>query len=197
MDNGEEVRITSTTGAQKGSKLARYDLIPAVPLNELAKVYGKGASKYADRNWEGGYDWSLSFAALNRHLWAFWNGEDTDPELGTPHMANVAWHAFVLLEFMNTHPELDNRPNTVHEEEQEEPEVYTMTWSDFCKADYDIHSQEYAGDHNWVIISPELSPEWFGGEFVPVPAEPTNKQLLDLMDQGDFFDQPENQYFKA
>ena len=123
MDNGEEVRVTSTTGAQKGSKLARYDLIPCEPLNELAKVYGRGASKYQDRNWEAGYDWSLSFAALMRHAWAFWNGEDTDPELGTPHMANVAWHAFVLIEFMRTHPEFDNRASTVRNRREDEKEA--------------------------------------------------------------------------
>lgn len=106
----EEVRITSSTGAQKGSKLARYDLVPAAPLKHLAELYGRGAAKYAERNWEGGYDWSLSFAALNRHLWQFWSGEDTDDETGAPHLASVAWHAFALLEYMDTHPEFDNRP---------------------------------------------------------------------------------------
>src|SRR5690625_7397406 len=62
-----EVRVTSDTGGQKGSKKARFDLIPVVPLWEVAEVYGKGAEKYEDRNWERGYDWSLSFAALRRH----------------------------------------------------------------------------------------------------------------------------------
>lgn len=107
----EEVRITSSTGAQKGSKLARYDLIPALPLKMLAELYGKGSEKYAERNWEGGYDWSLSFAAMQRHSWQFWNGEDFDPEMMLPHLASVAWHAFALMEFMITHPEFDNRPN--------------------------------------------------------------------------------------
>lgn len=108
----DEVRITSSTGGQKGSKEARYDLIPAGPLRTLAELYGKGAEKYEDRNWERGYDWSLSFAALNRHLWQFWAGEDTDEETGKPHMASVAWHALALLEFMSTHPDFDNRPST-------------------------------------------------------------------------------------
>lgn len=106
-----EVRMTSTTGAQKGSKIARYDLIPAGPLWRLATLYGQGASlKYADRNWEKGYDLSLSFAALNRHLWAWWNGEDIDPEMGVSHLTCVAWHAFTLMQLVETHPEFDNRP---------------------------------------------------------------------------------------
>lgn len=106
-----ETRITNPdTGGEKGSKLQRYDLIPAGPLATLAEHYGRGATKYVDRNWERGYSWSLSFAALNRHLWAFWNREDLDAETGSPHMAAVAWHAFLLMEFANTHPELDDRP---------------------------------------------------------------------------------------
>ena len=106
----EEIQVDPDTGAKKGSKLARFDLVPASPLFQLAEHYGRGAKKYAARNWEGGYDWSLSYAALNRHLWAWWNGEDIDPETGSNHMTAVAWHAFALLEFLETHPEKDDRP---------------------------------------------------------------------------------------
>ena len=58
-----EVRQTSDSGAQKGTegpqfstsdsgatkqvKEARYDMIPADALDELARHYGKGAEKYA------------------------------------------------------------------------------------------------------------------------------------------------------
>lgn len=105
-----EVRITNAlTGGEKGSKLARFDLIRPETLKELAEHNGVGALKYADRNWEKGYDWSLSFAALNRHLWAFWGGEDIDEETGSKHIIAAAWHCFVLARFMDTHPELDTR----------------------------------------------------------------------------------------
>jgi hypothetical protein len=106
-----EVRITSSTGGQKGSKSARYDLIPAEALRTVAELYGKGAEKYEDHNWRRGYDWSLSFAALQRHAWQYWNGEDNDAETGLPHMASVAFHALALIEFAQTHPEFDNRAN--------------------------------------------------------------------------------------
>lgn len=105
-----EVRVTSETGGQKGTKPARYDLIPAQPLETLARLYGRGAEKYDDHNWRKGYDWSLSFAALQRHAWQFWNGEDNDAETGLPHMASVAFHALALIEFMETHRDFDNRP---------------------------------------------------------------------------------------
>lgn len=109
MSTDETVHV-SETGARKAGNDERYDLIPAEPLRLLAKHYGVGARKYDDNNWRKGYDWKLSFAALNRHLWQFWAGEDYDEETGSPHIIAVAWHAFALAEFMTTHPEFDSRP---------------------------------------------------------------------------------------
>lgn len=104
-----EVRTVSATGGEKGMKLARYDLIPSRPLGQVAEHYGRGAAKYADHQWRKGYEWSKSFAAMMRHAWAFWRGEDIDPETGSPHMAAVAWHALALLEFSEKYPEFDDR----------------------------------------------------------------------------------------
>lgn len=106
----EEVRIVNEqTGGEKGSKPARFDLVPSGPLWQLATLYGRGAEKYAARNWEKGYDWSLSFAAMMRHAWLFWSGEDYDSETGCHHLTSVVFHAFALMEFGRTHPELDDR----------------------------------------------------------------------------------------
>ena len=109
-ERDNEVRITSSTGGQKGKKLARYDLIPVHPLWDVAELYGRGALKYEDRGWERGYAWSLSYAALMRHLQQFWDRESLDKETGSPHLAAVVFHALALLEFSATHPEFDDRP---------------------------------------------------------------------------------------
>lgn len=133
----KETRTTSSTGGMKGTKLARFDLIPVGPLTELAEHYGVGASKYANHQWRQGYEWSKSYAALMRHLTAFWSGLDfdacsNDPEgcshvdaegnpfvaeredacfnhTGSHHLAAVAWHAFCLMEFRREHPGHDDR----------------------------------------------------------------------------------------
>jgi hypothetical protein len=105
----EEIVADDITGGQKGIKLERYDLIPVRPLVYLARVFGRGAKKYAERNWEKGYLWSKTFAALMRHCWAFWGGETIDPETGLPHMAHAAWHCFVLMEYTERYPKLDDR----------------------------------------------------------------------------------------
>lgn len=106
----EEVRVTDPdTGAQKGSKPERYDLIPTVALADLARVYHMGAQKYDDHNWRKGYAWSLSYAAMQRHLNAFWEGEDLDTESGLPHLAHAMWHCATLLTFMRENKDKDDR----------------------------------------------------------------------------------------
>jgi len=108
-----EVRVTNaTTGGEKGSKLARFDLLPWDALWEVAELFGIGSVKYEERNWERGYKWSLSFAAMVRHEALFWDGEDYDPETKKHHLTSVVFHALALLTFSKKHPTLDDRPNT-------------------------------------------------------------------------------------
>lgn len=100
--NPEEVTVVDKeTGGMKGSKLARFDMIPPDVLWELAEHYGKGEAKYPSDetglpNWQRGYDWRLSSAALQRHLFSFLAGEDIDPETGSSHLIAVLWHAMAL-----------------------------------------------------------------------------------------------------
>ncbi|MFE7797015.1 dATP/dGTP diphosphohydrolase domain-containing protein [Nocardia sp. NPDC057440] len=110
-----EVRTTSSTGGQKGVKPQRYSLIPPAALNAIAMHFGKGAEKYDDHQWRKGYEWSKSFDAMMRHAWAFWEGQDDDPETGTPHLAAVVFHAMVLLTFVDEHPDFDDRPSRISE----------------------------------------------------------------------------------
>ena len=90
----------------------RYDLIPALPLDELAKQYSFGALRYGDRNWEKGMSWSRVFGSMMRHAWAWWRGEAFDKESKCHHLAAVAWGAFALMEYEWMAKGTDNRPNT-------------------------------------------------------------------------------------
>ena len=106
-----EVRITNEkTGGEKGRKPARFELIPSDALFCVAEVYGKGAEKYADRNWEKGIDFSLMFGAMQRHMWAWWMGENLDPETRLSHLGHAAFHVLGMLHLQHTHPECDDRP---------------------------------------------------------------------------------------
>ena len=88
----------------------RMDLIPVKPLLYVGKAFTHGAIEYGDRNWEKGLKWSRPYAAIQRHVLAFWDGEDLDPKSGLPHLAHLIAEAMFILEFMETHPELDDRP---------------------------------------------------------------------------------------
>src|SRR5690606_28371454 len=87
-----EVRSLSSTGAEKGTTIERFDLLPTQALAKIARHFGVGAAKYAPNNWRKGYEWSKSYAALQRHLHAFWGGEDYDEETGSPHLAAAGFH---------------------------------------------------------------------------------------------------------
>ena len=109
---GFEVRVKDPdTGGEKGSKPQRMDLLPWDTLMKVSEHYHYGASKYEDRNWERGYKWSLSFAALQRHLAAFWQGEDVDEESGSHHMAAACFHALALFTYVERGLGTDDRPS--------------------------------------------------------------------------------------
>jgi hypothetical protein len=104
-----ETRITDpVTGGQKGSKLERFDLVPSQAMEEVARVYGRGAEKYEVRNWEKSYTWGLSLAALERHLNKFKQGESRD-ELDNHHLACVVFHALALITFEKFNLGTDDR----------------------------------------------------------------------------------------
>ena len=113
--SSQEIRITDPeTGGQKGQKPERYDLLPYTSLAAIARVYNYGAEKYNDpevgpHNWRRGYKWSLSYAALMRHLTQWWEGEDMDKESGHSHLAHAGWHILTLIWFTLRKPELDDR----------------------------------------------------------------------------------------
>lgn len=109
VEESGETMTTSSTGGRKAVKRARFDLLPARALWEVAEHFGSGAEKYGDSNWEKGIEWSKFFQAMQRHAWLFWSGEDYDPGMNSKHLAAVVFHALVLMESMEIHPEFDDR----------------------------------------------------------------------------------------
>jgi hypothetical protein len=109
-----EERVTDPkTGGQKGQKDAQLGAVCPMALMEIAKVAGFGGRKYARYNFLKGFAWSLSYDALQRHLHAFWSGEEVDPESGLYHVAHAGWHCMCLLAFTIRTLGIDDRPKTV------------------------------------------------------------------------------------
>lgn len=105
---------TKGTGKRYNADKVRHDLLPPFAINEVAKVFTKGAVKYGDRNWENGMDWNVVMASLKRHINAFESGEDLDVETKLLHMSHVATNAIFLTEYYRIYPQGDKRtPNAL------------------------------------------------------------------------------------
>lgn len=95
--------------------LSRMDfaLFPDSPrlVEECARVFTYGKRKYAAWNWAKGMAWSIPLACAARHLRKIIeDGEWNDAESGLPHRGHFACNVFMLLTFMRTFPEGDDRP---------------------------------------------------------------------------------------
>ena len=88
-----------------------YHLLAPEFLEGTATILQFGASKYGARNWELGMDWSRPFAAMMRHMWAWWGGKgpttksflfgELDAETGYSHL----WHAACCIMFLIAYEE--------------------------------------------------------------------------------------------
>lgn len=86
------------SGKKNDSEKVRWELLSVDALNEVAKVMTFGAKKYDDNNWRGGFAWSRLIGAAYRHLSAWHNGQDKDPETGLSHLAHLGCCVMFMLE---------------------------------------------------------------------------------------------------
>ena len=87
----------------------RMALLSTYALTETSKVLNYGADKYGADNWRKGIAWRRLTGAALRHVLAFNDGEDNDPETGLSHLAHAMCMVMFALESTQTHRELDDR----------------------------------------------------------------------------------------
>lgn len=100
-----------TKGVKFDADKTRYELVPPEGPHAVAVILGIGAKKYAARNWEQGMEWSRPYAAIQRHLQAWWSGENNDPDTGKSHLWHVACNTFFLIAYTARGTGKDDRPN--------------------------------------------------------------------------------------
>jgi dATP/dGTP diphosphohydrolase, N-terminal len=101
--NYTKKKETEEHGRKNDSGKLRWDLVQPLILQQYVRVLTEGANKYAPHNWRKVPDQrNRYFAALLRHIWAWWLGERNDPEWGIHHLA----HAMCCLTFL-AEPELE------------------------------------------------------------------------------------------
>lgn len=84
---------------EAGAKKAPMWLLPPVALEQTAWVHKLGNDKYGPFNWrKTGVCATTYVSAIMRHLNAWRDGEDLDPESGISHIAHIATSCNILLD---------------------------------------------------------------------------------------------------
>ncbi len=105
-----EAGIPPEGGLKSDDGKPRTDLIPGPALLPIAEVFGFGAEKYAPHNWRKGLAWSRLYAATLRHLFAWGDGQTTDPESGKSHLAHAGCDLLMLIYYEMNGVGTDDRP---------------------------------------------------------------------------------------
>jgi len=96
---------------EAGKKKTPLQLLPTVFMAATAWVLKLGANKYGPWNWRKTKVESQTYVgAIRRHLDAWQDGEDLDPESGQSHLAHVAASVAILLDAEANGTLADNRP---------------------------------------------------------------------------------------
>jgi hypothetical protein len=93
-----------------GAKKVPMWLLPPYALQQTAWVHKLGSEKYGPYNWrENSVCASTYISAIMRHLDAWRDGEDIDPESGVTHLAHIAASCNILMDAHQCSKLIDDR----------------------------------------------------------------------------------------
>lgn len=85
--------------------------VPTKPLFELGLAMMEGGRKYGSHNYRSiGVRMSTYYDAAQRHLTAWWEGEDIDPDSGIHHIIKAMASLLVVRDSMHMGNCMDDRP---------------------------------------------------------------------------------------
>lgn len=90
------------------SKL-QWSLVDYKSLEPMVRVLEFGAKKYDIDNWKKGLDTLQVCESLLRHIYAFMDGEDIDPESGESHIGHMMCNTLFLSYTVSNKPNFDIR----------------------------------------------------------------------------------------
>ena len=108
MEVSEEINPQRQALRYNQGKL-KWSLIDFKSLEGLVEVLEYGANKYAPDNWKKGMPVKEVAESLMRHLFAFLDGEDVDPESGCRHISHVMCNAMFIEFILREKAHYDNR----------------------------------------------------------------------------------------
>lgn len=86
-------------------------LVPSSALIWMGRAFKEGARKYGPYNWREKAVETMTYAnATLRHLYAWIDGEDVDPESGMPHLGLAMASLAIIADATETGCSIDTRP---------------------------------------------------------------------------------------
>lgn len=105
------ISLPTDPKGEAGAVKPQLQLIPPAFNTETAKALAHGNAKYGPWNWRVTRVEMMTYlGAMKRHIDAVLNREDLDPESGAHHLGHVAASCAIVLDAMQTHTLIDNRP---------------------------------------------------------------------------------------
>jgi hypothetical protein len=96
---------------QHGLKKAQHHLTPTTALEEMAGAFELGAKKYGAFNWrEKTVSASTYVSAAKRHIDAWWERQEVDPESGRHHLGHALACLAILIDAQKFKNIVDDRP---------------------------------------------------------------------------------------
>lgn len=129
--------------AVAGRQKRQSQFTPVGVLNEIHDGMAEGARKYGPYNWRDvPIEVSDYYDSLNRHMSAWWEGEDIDPDSGVNHISKAITGLIVLRDAMLHGTAVDDRPCTPKTERCDTCGEVTGH-RDICpKSDLEIHMNQ-------------------------------------------------------
>jgi hypothetical protein len=94
-----------------GIRKAPMSTVPANVLAEIGVAMLEGSCKYGRHNYRSaGVRSSVYYDGVMRHLMAWWEGEDIDPDSGMPHIVKAITSLVVLRDAQHQKMLADDRP---------------------------------------------------------------------------------------
>ena len=111
-DMGKEMNTKDTNPKDAvGIRKVPVSTIPAPVMSEVGLALLEGARKYGRHNYRvAGIRFSVYYDATIRHLMAWWEGEDIDPDSGLSHITKAIAGLTVLRDAMLNDKVTDDRP---------------------------------------------------------------------------------------
>lgn len=101
--------MSDTVGNKYDQEKPPMALLDSEFLEEVSRVLGFRAAKYAADNWRNGISHRRLISAAYRHLGAINRGEDCDPESGLQHTGHLGCCVMFLDWMQKNRPDMDDR----------------------------------------------------------------------------------------